>query len=120
MLLTLLQTNVSAPPLNESSVACFAQGTEGTMSQCVLDGVFSAGPSPSLIGLGIGSVVLVSFYIASEGHIAAPAAMMILFGGILVPMLPPQFVGLAYMLAVVGTAALIFQVYTRFTEETGF
>jgi len=40
--------------LNETSVACFAQGTEGDLGQCVLDGVFAAGPAPSLIGLLMG------------------------------------------------------------------
>lgn len=111
---------MSAPPLNESAVSCFAQGTEGSMSQCVLDGVFSAGPSPALIGLGISGVMLSSFYIASDQSIVVPAVLLILFGSILVGMLPAQFVGLAYTLVVVGIAAAVFSAWVRFTAAGGF
>ena len=115
-----LQTNTSAPPLNESAVSCFAQGTEGSMSQCVLDGVFSAGPAPSLVGLGIAGVMLSSFYIAGDGSVVVPAVLLILFGSILITMLPAQFVGLAYSLTALGIAAAVFAVWTRFTAAGGF
>ena len=118
---SLMQINGStAPPLNESAVSCFAQGTEGSMSQCVLDGVFSAGPSPALIGLGIGGVMVSSFYIAGDQSVVVPAVMLILFGGILIGMLPPQFVGLAYSLTAIGVAVAVFSMWTRFTAAGGF
>jgi len=108
------------PALNESAVSCFAAGTEGTMSQCVLDGVFSAGPSPTLIGLGIGGVLLSSFYIAGNQSILVPAVLLILFGSILIGMLPAQFVSLAYTLVVIGIAAAVFSAWTRYTGPGGF
>jgi len=108
------------PPLNDSAVSCFAKGTEGTMSQCVLDGVFSAGPSPTLIGLGIGGVLLSSFYIAGNQSILVPAVLLILFGSILIGMLPAQFVSLAYTLVVIGIAAAVFSAWTRYTGPGGF
>jgi len=121
MIPTLLQINNStAPPLEDSSVSCFAQGTEGSMSQCVLDGVFSAGPAPSLVGLGIAGVMLTSFYIAGDGSVVVPAVLLILFGSILIPVLPAQFVELAYMLLAVGIAAAVFTAWTRFTAAGGF
>jgi len=121
MIPTLLQiNNSSAPALEDSSVSCFAQGTEGTMSQCVLDGVFSAGPAPSLIGLGIAGVMLSSFYIAGDGSIVVPAVLLILFGSVLITMLPAQFVGLAYSLTAIGIAAAVFTAWTRFTAAGGF
>lgn len=115
-----LQTNTSAPPLNESAVSCFAQGAQGTMSQCVLDGVFGAGPSPALIGLGVSGVMLTSFYIASDGSVVVPAVLLILFAGIVAAMLPPQFIGLAYSMMVIGGAAAAFSAYTRYTSAGGF
>jgi len=121
MLATLLQISGSnAPPLNDSSVSCFAQGTQGSMSQCVLDGVFNAGPSPTLVGLGIGGVMLSSFYIASDGSVVVPAVLLILFGSILTAMLPAQFIGLAYSLTAIGIAVAVFSMWTRFTAAGGF
>jgi len=118
---SLLQTNgTSAPDLSDSSVACFAQGTEGSMSQCVLDGVFNAGPSPALIGLGISGVMLTSFYIAGDGTVVVPAVLLILFAGVIAAMLPPQFIGLAYSMMVIGGAAAAFSAYTRYTSPGGF
>lgn len=111
---------MSAPPLNESAVSCFAQGTEGTMSECVLDGVFSAGPSPALVGLGISGVMLTSFYIGSDQSMAVPAVLLVLFSGILVAMLPAQFVSLAYMVGIVGITAIVFSAIMRFTAAGGF
>jgi len=120
MIPTLLQTTTSAPPLNDSSVACFAQGTEGSMSQCVLDGVFSAGPAPSLVGLVMAGVMVTSFYIAGDGSVVVPAVLLILFGSILIGTLPAQFVGLAYSLTAVGIAVAVFSAWTRFTAAGGF
>jgi len=120
MISTLLQTNTTAPDLSDSSVACFAQGTEGSMSQCVLDGVFSAGPSPALIGLGISGVMLTSFYIAGDGNIVVPAVLLILFSGIIAAMLPAQFIGLAYTMLVIGGAVAAFKAIMRFIAAGGF
>jgi len=89
------------------------------MSQCVLDGVFNAGPSPALIGLGISGVMLTSFYIAGDGNIVVPAVMLILFAGIVAAMLPAQFVGLAYSMMVIGGAAAAFSAYARYTGPGG-
>jgi hypothetical protein len=90
------------------------------MSQCVLDGVFSAGPSPTLVGLGIGGVLMTSFYIAGDQSIIVPAVLLILFGSILIGMLPAQFVGLAYSLVVIGIGAAVFKAWARFTSPSGF
>ena len=118
MIPQLFQT--TAPALEDSSVSCFAQGTQGSVTQCVVDGMFSAGPAPSLIGLGISGVLLSSFYIAGDGSIVVPAVLLILFGSVLITMLPAQFVGLAYSLTAIGIAAAVFAAWTRFTAAGGF
>jgi hypothetical protein len=108
------------PALNESAVSCFAQGTQGSMSDCVLQATFSAGPSPALIGLGIGGVLMTSFYIAGDRSVLVPAVLLILFGSILIGMLPAQFVSLAYTLVVIGIAAAVFSAWTKYTGPGGF
>lgn len=106
--------------INDTSLGCFAAGTEGDMTQCVVDGVFSAGPSPGLVGLLLGGVLLTSLYVAGDGAIEVPAVVAILFGSLLVAMLPPQFEVYAYTVVAIGITAAAFAAYTRFTHQTRF
>jgi len=111
---------MTTQPLNESSVACFAQGTEGDLGQCVLDGVFSAGPAPSLMGLLMGGTLLTSLYIAGDGTVVVPSVVTILLGSALLPILPPQYVGMAYTVTGIGIAVAVFSMWSRFTSRGGF
>jgi hypothetical protein len=106
--------------LNETSLGCFAQGVEGDMTRCVVEGVFSAGPSPGVMGLLLGGTVLTSLYVAGDGNITVPAVATILFGALLIPTLPPQFQLFAYTITALGITAAAFAAYTRFTTRGGF
>jgi hypothetical protein len=106
--------------LSDTSLGCFAQGVEGDMTRCVVEGVFAAGPSPGLMGLLVGGTVLTSLYIAGNGTIVVPAIATILFGSVLVPALPPQFQTFAYTVVAIGGTAAAFAAYTRFTTRGGF
>src|SRR6056297_2326990 len=103
--------------LNDTSVGCFAQGTEGDLTQCVLDGMFAAGPSPALLGLIMAGTLVTSLYVAGDGTVVVPAVITILLGSVL---LPPQYVTLAYSVVVVGITLAAFGAYTRFTHQGGF
>ena len=106
--------------LSDTSLGCFAQGVEGDMTQCVVDGVFAAGPSPALMGLLMGGTVLTSLYIAGNGTVIVPAIALTLFGAVLVPALPPQFVLFAYTVFAIGGSAAVFSAWVRFTTRGGF
>jgi hypothetical protein len=105
---------------NPGGAQCFAEGTEGNLTQCVIEGLFSAGPSPSLIGLLLAGVLLTSLYIAGDGTVVVPAVVTILLGSILIPLLPPQFVTFAFTVVVVGATVAAFAAYSRFTSAGGF
>jgi len=106
--------------LNNTSVSCFAQGTEGDLGQCVLDGVFAAGPAPSLMGLMMGGTLIASLYIAGDGTVVVPSVVTILLGSALVPILPAQYVTFAYTVVVLGITVAAFAAWTRFTHQGGF
>jgi len=106
--------------LSDTSLGCFAQGVEGDMTRCVVDGVFSAGPAPGVMGLLLGGTVLTSLYIAGDGDVITPGIATTLFGAVLVPALPPQFRLFAYTVFVIGGTAAVFGVWTRFTTRGGF
>jgi len=111
---------MTTQPLNESSLSCFAAGTEGDLGQCVLDGVFGAGPAPSLMGLLMGGTLLASLYIAGDGTVVVPSVVTILLGSALVPILPAQYVGFAYTVVVLGIAVAAYAAWVRFTHQGGF
>jgi hypothetical protein len=115
-----MTTLQSQPDLNNSSLSCFGQGTEGDLTQCVVDGAFGAGPSPAVIGLLLAGTLLTTLYIAGDGTVVVPSVVTILFGSALIPMLPPQYVTLAYTVTVVGVTVAGFAAYQRFTHQGGF
>ena len=106
--------------LDESPVGCFAKGTEGDMTACVIDAVFAAGPAPSLMGLVMAGTLLTSLYVAGDGDAVVPAVVTILLGSIMVPLLPPQFTDMAYAVVVIGLTVAAFGLWTRFTHQGGF
>lgn len=108
-----------SPDIEESNLGCFVD-PNAPMTECFTEGLFAAGPSPSLIGLMLSGALLTSLYIAGDGDAVVPAVITILLGGAMVPILPPQYVTLAYTVAVVGTAVAIFAAWNRFTSPTGF
>ena len=106
-------------PLDDNTLGCFAEGA-GSATDCVIDGLFAAGPAPSLIGLLLGGTLISSLYIAGDGTVTVPAVVTILLGSVLVPLLPPQYVTLAYTVVVLGVTVAAFAAWTRFTHQGGF
>jgi hypothetical protein len=106
--------------LNDSSLGCFANGSQGNATQCVIDGTFAAGPSPTLIGLLLAGTLLTSLHIAGDGTVVVPAVVTILFGSSLIALLPPQYVTLAYTVTVIGVTVAAFAAYQRFTTRGEF
>jgi hypothetical protein len=115
-------STTTTPPtdLNSTSLGCFGQGTEGDLTTCVTDGLFGAGPSPAVIGLLLAGVLLVSLYVAGDGTVAVPSVVTILLGSSLIPLLPAQYVTLAYTVVVVGITVAVFAAYQRFVLQGGF
>ena len=107
------------PDIEDSDVGCFVDESV-TMTECVTEGVFSAGPAPSLIGLMLSGTLLTSLYLAGNGTVIVPAVITILLGGAMVPLLPAQFVSLAWTVLAVGVTAAVFSLWARFTSRGGF
>ena len=109
----------SGPDIEDSDLGCFVDETT-TMTDCLVDGVFGAGPAPSLMGLLMSGVLLTTLYIAGDGSIIVPSVITILLGSAMIPILPAQFVTLAYTVVVIGITAAIFGAWSRFTTPGGF
>lgn len=120
MKFVILQQTETGPNLGDSSVGCIAEGSSGDLTSCMLEGIFSAGPSPEIMGFLLASMLLVSLYLAGNGSVVAPAVATILFGSILVPLLPGQFRGLSYTVVVIGITVAVFYAYQRFAVRRSF
>ena len=107
------------PDINDSDLGCWIDESEA-MTDCMVDGVFAAGPAPSLMGLLMGGTLITSLYVAGDGSTVVPAVVTILFGSVLVPILPAQYVGFAYTVVVLGITVAAFSAWTRFTHQGGF
>jgi len=105
--------------IENSDLGCFVDETT-TMTECITDGIFSAGPAPSLVGLMLAGTLLTSLYLAGSGSVIVPAVITILLGSALIPLLPAQFVTLAYTVVVVGLTSAAFGLWVRFTTRGGF
>ena len=106
--------------MNETAVGCFAEGKSGDLTGCVLEGVFSAGPSPEIMAFVLGCMLLTSLYLAGDGSVVVPAVALIIFGSILVPLLPGQYRSLAYTVVVIGITVASFYAYQRFAVRRSF
>ena len=115
-----MTTTPTNQTLTDTAVGGCAQGTEGDLTVCVLDGMFAAGPAPALVGLLMAGTLVTSLYVAGDGTVVVPAVVTILLGSILVPILPPQYVTMAYTVVVIGITLAAFTAYTRFTHQGGF
>ena len=104
--------------IEDSDVGCFVDETS-TMTECVTEGLFGAGPAPSLIGLILSGTLLTSLYLAGNGTVIVPAVITILLSSVMIPLLPAQFVSLGWTVLVVGTAAGFFSLWVRFTSRGG-
>jgi len=107
------------PDLDDTTIGCFADGA-GSGTDCVIDALFAAGPAPELIGLLLGGTLISSLYIAGDGTVAVPAVVTILLGSVMLPLLPAQYVSMAWVLVFLGTAVAVFAAWTRFTHQGGF
>ena len=109
----------NTPDIDDSSIGCFGDGV-GNATECVIDGTFAAGPAPELIGLLLGGTLITSLYVAGDGTVAVPAVVTILLGSVMLPLLPAQYVSMAWVFVFLGTAVAVFAAYSRFTHQGGF
>ena len=104
---------------DESAVGCMLEEST-TMTECLVEAAFSAGPTPSLMGLMFSGTLLTSLYLAGNGSIIVPAVVTILLGSAMISVLPAQFVTFAYTVVAIGVAAAMVSAWNRFTQPTGF
>lgn len=65
-------------------------------------------------GLLIGSVLIISFWLAGDRGLAAPAIVTTLLGAMMFPILPANFQGIAWTVVFIGITGAVFSVMKRY------
>jgi len=95
-----------------------ALNNPGEMTQWAIDNIFAALGGEALGGTLIGGSILVSLYLAGSRSFATPAVVLILFGGVLLPMLPGGLAQVASTVMLLGLVAAILAVAERYFINT--
>lgn len=90
---------------------------DGNALGWVLETLVGAFGGPGLLGLFLGAIIFVGFYIAADGDLATPTVALILTGTVTVSMVPQQYQQLAIGVVVIGIAAALWQAAQRYVLE---
>lgn len=103
--------------MSPADISCLQNSQDGW--DCMISAFVDAFATDALLGLIIGGMLVVGFYIASGYHPAPPAIGTMLIGGTLIPLLPPQHRGIAQVVMLLGFIVGVFVALRRYTLEVG-
>jgi len=70
-----------------------------------------------MFGLLLGGSLIAGLWLAGDGDLATPAAVTVLVGGVLFPILPGGYLGIARTVAFLGLVAVILAVLEKYYLE---
>lgn len=82
---------------------------------CLLDQYIAAFGGQGTFGLIAGGTLFATFFIVSNGRLTPPAVILLLTGGVVVPLLPGQFGTLAGTIVLLGLAGAVFAAARKYT-----
>jgi len=71
---------------------------------------------PEVFGLLGGGVLLLSFYVASNGGLVAPATLTAIIGGVLIAALPPGYQSMAQVVIFLGLVAALLAAFRKYAS----
>lgn len=95
------------------ALGCYSTPGNNLMT-CVLDDVVAALGGEASFGLIVGGAVLFSLWWANDGRLGTPAVVVLVTGGILLPLLPAQYATIAQAFAFIGLVASIVVIGQRY------
>lgn len=103
--------------MSATNISCLTDTNDGY--GCMLDSMVAAFGSPEVMGFVVGCCTILGLYVASSYHPAPPSIGTMLFGGLLIPALPPHYQGLAQVVMLLGLIVGIWVVLRRYVLEVG-
>ena len=103
-------------PLQTEGIACYETGS---MYACMIGDIAAAAGGAVNLGLLVGGVLMVAFYIAGDGELATPAILTVLLSGIMLPALPGTYRTIAYSMMFLAVFIGGFGVARRYILQVG-
>lgn len=94
-------------------LSCYSTPGNNIMT-CVLDDVVAAFGGEAVFGLITGFAVLFALWWANDGRIGTPAVVVLVTGGLMLPLLPAQYASIARAFAFIGLVAAVVAVGQRY------
>lgn len=99
------------------SMQCYANNPFNLLGECVLPQVIAAVGSEQMFGFILGGALIAGLWLAGDGDLATPATITVLVGGVLFPLLPGGYLGIARTVAFLGLVAVILAVLEKYYLE---
>lgn len=99
------------------STGCYTSNPWNLLGECALPQLVAAVGSEQMFGLLIGGSLIAGLWLAGEGDLATPATVTVLVGGVLFPLLPGGYLGIARTVAFVGLVAALLAVLEKYYLE---
>lgn len=100
-----------------AQLGCYSAANSDKLA-CSLDDLAASVGGQIVFGLLAATVLLTSFYIASDGGLATPAVLTVLCGGFLISALPPAYQTMAQVVIFVGLAAGVMAGLDKYVDRT--
>lgn len=103
--------------MSATDIGCLRNSGDGW--QCFLDATVAAFGSDALMGFVVGSMLILSLYIASSYHPAPPSIGTMLIAGVMIPLLPAHYRGMAQVVMLMGFIVGVYVFLRRYVLEVG-
>jgi VIT1/CCC1 family predicted Fe2+/Mn2+ transporter len=107
------QSTPAPSPFDGSEIGCYANNPLGMVGECLLPQLVAGAGGPAMLGTLVSAAVFASLGLAGRS-LAPVSVMLVLVGGVAVPMLPPAFSQLAFSIVVVSLAVAIMSIAKKY------
>lgn len=104
--------------LNNSDLGCYVGNSPDPIG-CSIDLLIAGAQGEFVLGLMLGGGLMVGFYNAGGGSLAAPSVLVALIGGILFPLLPASLTTVATTLMFLGLVGAILTLLKKYVMQPG-
>lgn len=99
------------------SLGCYSNNPFNMLGECALPQLVAAVGGEQMFGVLIGLPLLAGLWLAGDGDLTTPATVTVLVGGVLFPLLPGTYLGIARTVAFLGLAAAVLAVIEKYYLE---
>jgi len=98
------------------SVGCYQDSSTSALD-CAVQGLFGAVGGEGIFALILSGVLVLGFYIASDGGLAVPSVLLTLMGGLIISSLPAQYRSTAQILIFVGLVSGLLALANKYVMD---